>query len=535
MLKKNSFPVIKASRKNSLIVFCVIIICLTLTSCVCTPYLGKHLPVNETNGAFEQDQVNASTDGTSFGCGTPPVGSGSLFQIFTPSASSVAAVDVLLRAGGSFPQKGYSTTIKIRSNSVDGKVLGTATTLVPGPQKVGAQALVRFRFSPPLALIAGNNYVIEWIAPKEGGVVLTWMGTPNDSYIGGSTLDCNGDPTNPSRDLYFVTYYMVQLIFHADFDADAVGQSPYARPAGPPLCDAITLKNVQTGGNFIRVHRPGSGFTTRSLRIHKESRKGNSPIFEGHPDPAFGPYKSGTYTVTWKSLSEQSNGQYGFAAVVDPTNLSTFTVNYASDGTIKLQDGSGTIGTGMTYAADVPQTFQAIIDLDNRDFDLFIGGVRVGFKRSFQYKEFTHIDRFFWEIGGTITETYAIDDIKIERGITLTDSDGDGVLDESDNCLHTFNFDQADSDLDEKGKHFPDGIGDVPATTAPMSPTPGKPTPTATAWGMLVKVSMRISMYRLPAPLSDREKIFGLRQRSQIRHRNPLRQSDRIALTPHSR
>lgn len=44
---------------------------------------------------------------------------------------------------------------------------------------------------------------------------------------------------------------------------------------------------------------------------------------------------------------------------------------------------------------------------------------------------------------------------------TRTDSDKDGVLDKSDNCPAIYNPDQADSDVDVKGKPTPDGIGDA--------------------------------------------------------------------------
>ena len=44
---------------------------------------------------------------------------------------------------------------------------------------------------------------------------------------------------------------------------------------------------------------------------------------------------------------------------------------------------------------------------------------------------------------------------------TRTDSDKDGVLDKSDNCPAIYNPDQADSDLDTKGRPAPDGVGDA--------------------------------------------------------------------------
>ena len=281
------------------------------------------------------------------------------------------------------------------------------------------------------------------------GVIL--IGLILNSCIGSSDLDKY--PTGQKMDR--------TPVFHADFNDDTAGQPPNKKPAGPPPGDSITLKNDQTGKNSILVHGPGSGFTTNSLRIHKETGKGNSPVFEGRPDPRLGPYKSGTYTVTWQSLSEQSNGKNGFAAIVDPGSRSAFAVTYAPDGTIKFRDGTGTINTGITYTANVPQTFQAIIDLDKKHFSLFIDEVRVGYSRHLQERKFKHIDRFIWQIDGTLTETYIIDDIKIERGITVADPDWDGYSGMSDNCQETYNPDQADNDLDRKGRPAPDGYGDA--------------------------------------------------------------------------
>lgn len=160
------------------------------------------------------------------------------------------------------------------------------------------------------------------------------------------------------------------------------------------------------------VQGPAGSLVTNSLRIAKQASIGNSPTFEGHPDPAFGPYTSGLYRVSWRSLAEATQ-HYGFAALVAPGNYSAFTVNYSLDGFLKYQDGTGAHDTGIPFTPNTAQRFEALVDLDARTFDLSVDGVSVGTGRQFQHEQFTGIDRFFWEIGGIDTESYAIDDIRM--------------------------------------------------------------------------------------------------------------------------
>jgi hypothetical protein len=244
------------------------------------------------------------------------------------------------------------------------------------------------------------------------------------------------------------------VVFNADFNADTPGQAPNLSPPGFPASDYITLQNAQTGGNSMLVQGPVTpGFSSNSLRIVKAAIIGNSPIFEGHQVLACGPYDTGVYTVTWSSLSEQNNNNFGFAALVDTSNLSAFIVNYSADGNIKFQDGSGVVvTTGIPYSANVPQTFSAVVDLNAnaRTFDLSIDGVQVGSARPFYDTLFSGVDRFFWEIGGTVNESYAIDSISISTN--LPDFDGDGIPDCMDNCPYIWNPDQRD---------YSAGIGDA--------------------------------------------------------------------------
>ncbi len=146
-----------------------------------------------------QDQENDPEASTSFGCGDTL----SLYQSFTPTQSSLARVQLRLRAGGSLPTAGVHTTIKIRSVSPTGSVLGTATTFVPGPLTGGTQLLVDFDFDSSLTVTTGAIHVIEWVSLAAS--ILSWMGTSTNPYVGGAAFGCRGSAI-AGTDLNFRTF-----------------------------------------------------------------------------------------------------------------------------------------------------------------------------------------------------------------------------------------------------------------------------------------------------------------------------------------
>ena len=146
------------------------------------------------------DQVNAASAEKSRGCGATQ---GSLFQSFTPSVTNLAAVDLRLRAGGSFPSEGIETTVTIRSGGVGGDVLGTRTAFVSGPQPTGTELTVRFQFGPLLPLVPGEPYIIEWTTP--GDAILTWMVAEDNPYDVGIAFGCSGQGIE-DEDFIFTTY-----------------------------------------------------------------------------------------------------------------------------------------------------------------------------------------------------------------------------------------------------------------------------------------------------------------------------------------
>ena len=205
----------------------------------------------------QPDQVNESPTGTSYGCG----GTGSLFQSFTPSASSLDAVDLLLRAGGSFPTTGYDTTINIWSNTPQGAVLGTATTSVPGPLTTGVQQMVRFSFSEAISLTPGQTYIIEWISPPEGGAVLTWMGADTNPYPGGTAFGCTGTAVD-DRDFVFITYSTttsptlpVVLAPNGILDVEIA----YSPSVVGPCSETLEIVNNDPDESLVQVSLIGNG------------------------------------------------------------------------------------------------------------------------------------------------------------------------------------------------------------------------------------------------------------------------------------
>jgi hypothetical protein len=146
----------------------------------------------------DPDQVNDPETGTSFSCGA---GGGTLSQGFTPSRRRLAAVDVTMRKGGSFPWTGVTLTGRVRSGSATGAVLGTASAFVG----LSAPDVTRVHFdlSSPLTLEPRGVFVFQLDAVSP--TILSWMGRDDNPYAGGTGYGCGGGEI-PIVDLNFVSY-----------------------------------------------------------------------------------------------------------------------------------------------------------------------------------------------------------------------------------------------------------------------------------------------------------------------------------------
>jgi Tol biopolymer transport system component len=160
--------------------------------------------------ALMPDQIVPLKDPINFGssyCYDPiehtMVGLGSLFQSFTPTATSLVAVNLYLY--GSVPEEGYTTSILVHKDTPSGTVIGTASNFVASSGQTDVKTDVRFQFSPPLSLVPGNTYVIEWVSPPEPTVTLGWVGYQDVTYAGGTAFGCYATPI--PGDYVFTTWW----------------------------------------------------------------------------------------------------------------------------------------------------------------------------------------------------------------------------------------------------------------------------------------------------------------------------------------
>ena len=157
------------------------------------------VPAAGAHGA--PDQVNDPPTGTSFGCG----GYGPIYQGFLPSRRKLAAVELRLRAGGSFPSGGTSFPVRIRRGSPAGDVVGEATASVTS-LGLGGVVLTHVDFASDLVLEPEGTFVIE--GPSLHDSILTWMGSDLDKpnpYARGMAYGCGGGPFE-TADMNFKTF-----------------------------------------------------------------------------------------------------------------------------------------------------------------------------------------------------------------------------------------------------------------------------------------------------------------------------------------
>jgi hypothetical protein len=127
---------------------------------------------------------------------------GGVAEGFTPSQTSLVAVDVFITSGGTNPA--LTLTANIRKGSFDGPVLVSSTFVVPANTSAtfASPDIIHVDFGGILTLIPGNLYFIQ-INPDGG--FLGVAAADGNPYAGGDGYQ--GNFTCCGLDLGFRTYY----------------------------------------------------------------------------------------------------------------------------------------------------------------------------------------------------------------------------------------------------------------------------------------------------------------------------------------
>jgi hypothetical protein len=91
--------------------------------------------------------------------------SSSLFQSFTPAATELAALGLLVENNGWWTEKDHRAKVNIRTGTSDGLIVGTSSVLMRKSDINYAESelLILFKFQRPISLTPGQVYVIELV------------------------------------------------------------------------------------------------------------------------------------------------------------------------------------------------------------------------------------------------------------------------------------------------------------------------------------------------------------------------------------
>jgi hypothetical protein len=148
--------------------------------------------------ALTVDQANTSSFAIDLGINA----TGGIAQGFTPTASSISAVDLFLTGSGSNPA--LSLNVNIRSGTFDGTVLGSTSIAVPAnvTGTTSSPTVLQGVFATAIPLTPGNVYYIQ--VDPDGGF-LGAAATTGDAYAGGEAFQGGSEATGV--DIGFRTYF----------------------------------------------------------------------------------------------------------------------------------------------------------------------------------------------------------------------------------------------------------------------------------------------------------------------------------------
>lgn len=144
-----------------------------------------------TQGTLVFDQQSSTDEDFPYG-GLSIQFYGSVGQSFTPSLSTVGFVRVKLYDAAPFNPFGATLVMNLRSNAINGPIIGTSQLLVLANGFAGS---TNFIFSSAVGVIPNSTYYFETsvVSGDQWGITAMGNDYPNGNYYGGNTSAVGGD------------------------------------------------------------------------------------------------------------------------------------------------------------------------------------------------------------------------------------------------------------------------------------------------------------------------------------------------------
>lgn len=200
------------------------------------------------------------------------------------------------------------------------------------------------------------------------------------------------------------------IIFQDNFDADAVGNTPSASPAGDPIDDVLAFP----AGSDMYVSVLDSGpHGSQAARI----RRGSSSDVVLGCITGSGSHSSGKYRVTFKAYSAEESG------LVPPMTISVKSLTgktalrlIVDNGQYQLVSGGGTETLSVGYTTNVADAIEFEINMEAGQTSVNINGTNVAANKPFLDTDFEDVKELTFKYPPAILEAwgkYDVDDIKI--------------------------------------------------------------------------------------------------------------------------
>jgi hypothetical protein len=253
-------------------------------------------------------------------------------------------------------------------------------------------------WTDPEALAAG------WIS--DGGPE-TFAQTFSDVYHPEVRISGIGEPLVAGVDNFRIRACPENIVvLNADFGADTPGLPPDLGLPGTPVGDFLVLD--ESSGTVTVATTVGT-LTDQPILMDQVPGIGGLDVF---CFPA--PTGCNLFRVAWNSLA-RSNDIFFMACVIrDPSGFIIASVEYRLNGELTY-NSAGVLGPTLpvTYAPDVDQRFEVLVDLTTKTSSLSVDGVPVAGFQNVPYAEAaaSGFGRLGFEGGGTVAQQFAVDNI----------------------------------------------------------------------------------------------------------------------------